>query len=496
VSAIAARAPAPRADGGRQPTLRLGAALVAGGLGFGLLAGYLGTTGHVTRVTALAIVLVPVVLWKRPYLAPAMLLSAAILIEQAGQVPSIPFTSRVPLFQAVGPGHLQGADILLLIVLLICFMKRHELKARWWPRSHLSAAILAMLACVVAAVAIGRAHGGDLRTSLMECRPYIYLAVSYLLTAALAADRRAIQAALWGFTGSVGFKAVQGIYVWVRHRHMYPKPEAYIGHEASYFFVIFVILVLTLWMFHQRGRLRATATCLLPLVMWADVVNDRRVAWAMLAGALVCFAVIVYQALPRRRPLLGKSVVALLLIGAVYFPVMWNSNSSLAQPARAIKSQITPTARDASSDLYRVQENANLQLNIRQGGLLGKGFGVKVDYALPIADISSIDPLIAYIPHNDVLDVMMRLGLAGSVVIWFVIGAGIIAGIRLARARVGTAAIVGAVTAPALVAYAVMGAEDQGFFLFRLAFITGVLLGLTEAARRLPGVAGARVAAR
>ena len=74
--------------------------------------------------------------------------------------------------------------------------------------------------------------------------------------------------------------------------------------------------------------------------------------------------------------------------------------------------------RDATSDIYRVQENANLEYNIKQNGLLGNGFGVKIDYALPITDISSVDSLIAYIPHDDVLDVLMRMGFLGGVAMW------------------------------------------------------------------------------
>ena len=31
--------------------------------------------------------------------------------------------------------------------------------------------------------------------------------------------------------------------------HMLPTPESYISHEASYFFVIFVLLVAALWFF-------------------------------------------------------------------------------------------------------------------------------------------------------------------------------------------------------------------------------------------------------
>ena len=469
----------------KRPTVRHWIGLIAGGVVFGLLAGYLGTTGHATRIFALTVVLLPVAIWKRPQIAPGVLLAAAILIEQNGQIPTIPITQKIPLFQGIGPGHLQGADMLLLIIVLVCVLKRHQLGLNPWPRSHVTLAIYGILAAIVVAVGLGQLHHGALRVSLMECRPYVYIAASYFLTSILITSRKAVRAMLWSFVLSVGFKALQGIYVWVNNRHMYPKPEAYIGHEASYFFVIFIVLALALWVFHQPGTLRAVATWLLPFVLFAAVINHRRVVWEMLGVALLCFGVVVYHALPRRRRLLGKCVAAVVLASAVYFPVMWNSTSSLALPAQSIKSQFHPTVRDASSDLYRVQENANLQHNIQQGGLIGRGFGVKIDYALPIADISTIDPLIAYIPHNDVLDVLMRMGLLGGISMWFLIGAGIIAGSRLAKCRDRETAVIGVVASGAMVAWAFMAAEDQGFYMFRLAFITGCVLGLAEAARRL-----------
>jgi uncharacterized membrane protein YecN with MAPEG domain len=164
---------------------------------------------------------------------------------------------------------------------------------------------------------------------------------------------------------------------------------------------------------------------------------------------------------------------------------MWNGTGSLASPARALKSQITPSYRDASSDIYRAQENANLELNIKQSTPFGKGYGVKINYALPIVDISSVDTVIAYVPHNQVLDVLMAMGFLGGVAVWFLIAAGMIAGSRLAMARDPEVAVIGLVVAPALVAYALFGAVDVGFFWFRVAFITGTLLGLTEAALRL-----------
>lgn len=469
----------------RAPAVRLLAALLAGGLAAGGLAGYLGSTGSGTRAFAIVVVLLPVALWKRPHLAPAVLLGAAILVEQTPQFPHIPLTDRIPLFSAVGPGHLEGGDILLLTLLVIYLLKGRAWGTVLVPRSHVSVAIRAVVACVLLAVLVGQAHHGDLRTGLMQGRPWVYLAAAYFLTSAFVRDRRAIRAALWAFVGTVAFKALQGIYVWSANRHLVPRPDVYISHEASYFFVTYVFLVAALWLFDQRGRLRTWSTWLLPVVLFAIVINHRREAWEMLGGGLLCFGVIAYRAMPVRRGLLGKAVVALVLCAAVYFPAMWNSTSSLASPAQAVKSQINPSYRDASSDTYRVQENDNLELNIRQSAPLGKGYGVKVDYALPITDISSIDATIAYVPHNQVLDVLVTMGFLGGVAVWFLIGAGVISGSRLAMARDREVAVLGLVVACALVAYALIGAVDVGFFWYRVAFITGTLLGLAESARRL-----------
>ena len=132
-----------------------------------------------------------------------------------------------------------------------------------------------------------------------------------------------------------------------------------------------------------------------------------------------------------------------------------------------------------------MQEDANLVYNIRHGGPLGKGFGVPIDYALPIQDISDIDPFIAYVPHNGVLYILMRLGVAGAIAFWTMLGIGIIAACRLARSLDRELAVVGALTAAALVAYAFEGHTDQGFFYYRVAFVMGTLLGVAEAARRL-----------
>ena len=77
------------------------------------------------------------------------------------------------------------------------------------------------------------------------------------------------------------------------------------------------------------------------------------------------------------------------------------------------------------------------------------------------------------------------MGLLGAIAFWSLLGIAIITGCRLVRSRNREVALFGALLACALVGYALEGYNDQGFFMYRIAFVIGTLLGLGEAARRL-----------
>lgn len=502
----------PFGTGSERPrTVKVGLCLIAGALIFGTLAGALGAAGHTPYVLALSVVLLPVLVWKRPQLCPVVLLVAAVMVEQVGLsvssdggtatglanvalTPNIPLTPHIPLFRGLSSIHLEGADVLLLM-LFVVYLAKSAGAIRPWPRSQLSTSIYSLLGVVAFGIVIGVSHHGSLRTALMETRPFVYLAAAYLLTSLVVTNKRSLFSMLWAFVIATAAKAAQGVYVWVSVRNMHPRPESMLGHEVAYIFGVYILLVAALWLFGVKGKLRRTASWLLPVVFFADLVNDRRTAWVLVGAGLLVLVAIGLVCLPHRRRVLIRTLLVALTISAMYFPLYWNKDGGLAQPARAVHSLISPDPRDAASDLYRVQEDANLKLNIKEGGLLGRGFGVPIDYALPIVNLRSIDPLIAYIPHNGVYYILMRMGILGGVVFWSVLAFGIIAGCRLARSVEPELAVVGALLACALVGYAFEGSLDQGFFFYRIAFITGALLGLTEAAHRIRRVDAGRIGA-
>jgi O-antigen ligase len=183
--------------------------------------------------------------------------------------------------------------------------------------------------------------------------------------------------------------------------------------------------------------------------------------------------------------MLRRLIAALLVMGAVYFPVFWNSEGTLAQPARALRSAIAPNARDLMSNQYRQAEDANLVLNIQASNGIGKGFGVPIDYAIPIQDLSDISSMIDYVPHNGVLYVWMRMGLVGEIAFLSLVGAMVIRGCQLVKVKDRELALFGTLVVCAVLGYVVQGYNDMGFFWFRIALALGALLGGVEAALRL-----------
>lgn len=468
---------------------RAGYAILGGAILMAALGAQLASTKTAGSALALvAVVVSPIVLWRRPALAPVAFLIPALTVEQSGTGVSsgiANLTNRLPVFQGIGGAHLNVADGLIVLLGGIWLIRYSSVGASPRRVSPIGPAMLALVCAVVVALGVGFSHGGDTRIAMLEIRPYVYLAGAFLLVSTLVDSRRAIRIALWTIVLGSGLKAFQGLLIFLAVRNQDPRPEAVLGHEEALFFGLFLLLTAALWLFEVRGPLRRTATILLPIVIAADLGNSRRTAWLVLGAGALVLIVVGYARVPSRRRFLRRVVLVLVAVLSIYLPAYWNKTGGLAQPARAIHSFVQPDVRDASSDLYRQQENANLAFNIREGGVLGRGFGVHIDYVLPITDISDIDPFIGYIPHNGVYYVMMRLGVLGAIAFWSLLGVGLITGCRLLRVRDRELAALGAVVICALVAYALQGYNDQGFFFFRIAIVIGTLLGLAEAALRI-----------
>ena len=97
--------------------------------------------------------------------------------------------------------------------------------------------------------------------------------------------------------------------------------------------------------------------------------------------------------------------------------------------------------------------------------------------------------MIAFIPHNGLLWIWMRLGIQGEMALWCLIAAALIRSCQLAaspgpQARDCSAPSCALRSSP----YVLIGYNDLGFAWFRIAAVMGVLLGTIEAANRFAEV--------
>jgi O-antigen ligase len=157
-----------------------------------------------------------------------------------------------------------------------------------------------------------------------------------------------------------------------------------------------------------------------------------------------------------------------------------------ARPAHAIWSNFRPDPRDASSNLYRQLENLNLGLDIRSSPVVGEGFGVPIPHPVYLFDASDIDPLINFVPHNNILYVWLRMGVFGVVAFWFTVGAAVVAACRLARHEDRRLALFGTLALGAVVAWLFQGWLDKGIVSFRIEILVGSLLGAVTVVLRNP----------
>jgi O-Antigen ligase len=481
-----------------QAALRLRSAVVLGGglllaAAAGVAVGALGARGAAVALGAAAFLLLLILLWRVPAALVLVPVAMALVVEQIPLGLADRLTERVPLFRSLDTSaglsglHVSPAELTIASALLIWTVRGVATRRRRaGSPTALGAGLGLLVALVLAALVRGLASGGVVNIAIDEVRPFVYMAVLYLPAAEVMRRPSRLWALLWVDVLATGFKGLQGSYRYLVLRDAVPAPEAILEHEEAVFFSLFILLTAGLWLFGIRGRLRRVATCLLPFVILADLANQRRAAWIVLtAGLVLLLACAWLRCAERRRMILGVAVAS-TVAAAVYLPVFWNSSSTIAQPARALSSAFTPSSRDQSSDLYRVVENVDLGIDIRQSTPVGLGFGRPIPHPVPLPDLTTVDPFIDYVPHNGILYVWLRTGVPGALAFWFVVGSAMVVACRVVRAGDRRVALMGAFGVWTVAAYVLEGWFDQGLMSSRIAFLVGCVLGCLTAASRLP----------
>lgn len=436
-----------------------------------------------------AALLITYLLIRWPQIGFFFIAVSALLVEVQPLTTASDLTDRLYIFY--WPSGLEGQIerpigylFIFIILLVVCyrFIKRRQLLhggGLIWP-------FLLFLLCVVGGVLHGLASGGDLKITVVEVRPFWYFFESYLLAYNLVTRKRDLYTFLWLVIIAAGVKGLQGVYIFLIVLHGSLTNNSIMSHEESFFCIALILLVILFCLYYRYRPQFYAALLALPCEVVTLIANQRRTDYIALLLGLVMALALVYVMKPEVRKFLVVATLLTIILGSGYVFAFSGSSGLLAAPARGIVS-IFNTANSSStkadSNLYRTVENFDLVTTVKQSPLIGLGFGKPYAEPIPLTSvfpgILAVDMYYAYIPHNTIFWVWMRLGAIGFFAFWYLIGAAIVRGSIIARQlkdrylQLIAIYVIGVIAMEIIVAFG-----DYQLFVFRNVIYVGLLMGI------------------
>jgi hypothetical protein len=317
-------------------------------------------------------------------------------------------------------------ELLLLIALALwLFRGRRDRRAAPFQPGRLMGPIVAFTLALAFGVLWGLARGGDnLTYALFEIRGLVFVVFAYVLVGMLFRDDHDLDLLVWCVLLACTVLAAQDLYRYYFVANRIISTDLLFEHEDSLILGFGAILCLALLAFKGTRAQRRASVFLFPLILICLAVMRRRAAWPVLLIGLVILAILLLRARPK---VFWRVVPIVAVLGVVYLATFWNAAGTLGQPARAIRSQISPDPRDANSDLYRQSEHYDIIANIRSSRVLGLGFGQPYIFYVGLPDLS-FWPFWHYESHNSVLWLWMDGGMPAFFTFMWLAGSALAAG--------------------------------------------------------------------
>lgn len=264
---------------------------------------------------------------------------------------------------------------------------------------------------VAGGLVYGLARGGDVGIAYNEARGLIFGMVAYVMATRFGPRHaRALPGVLFAGTTVLSLITITRYWFYVRDGSAPVGVEHAFAHDSAVFLGIGFVAA-TAMMLKARGGGRTLLLLHNLLIVGAMMTSGRRSAMLMLLVAAMLMAFLLF---PKRPGLVVALALPALVFGGAYMVSYWNvPDGTLAQPARAIRSQIDPSPRDRSSDAYREDEIVNLTETLRGSPVLGVGFGNPFEQVRELPDLTSFWPLQLYTSHQNILWLWLKMGIAG-----------------------------------------------------------------------------------
>ncbi|OAI40211.1 hypothetical protein AYO38_06230 [bacterium SCGC AG-212-C10] len=310
--------------------------------------------------------------------------------------------------------------------------------------------------------AYGAINGGDIHIGYNEARGLIFgICVFVIVASGEPLQLRRLGTCVIVATGILAAVIVWRYFTIVKPGDLDVPLEFAFAHESSVILGIGFVSAITLMTKSEvRGWQRVVLIGYCMLICLAFVVSQRRAATLVALTGALTVAGLVYG----KRPLMVVLVSIPILLGfAVYVGAYWNKEyGASAQPARAIRSQISPSARDESSDLYRTNERTSVIETIRANKVFGVGFGRQFAQYQPLPNLESFWPLQFYTPHESLLWLWLKLGFLGLSAFLGVVGLAVARCVHIVRrsTAIGDREVLAIITAATLLMYLAFSTVD------------------------------------
>lgn len=324
--------------------------------------------------------------------------------------------------------------------------------------------------------AYGLGRGGEVSMAVLTIEPLCLTAVLVLVAQCLV-DRAWSATALRVVLVVAVVRAVLCIVIWAAVIRRVPEETLFVTtHADSLVWAVALIAVFTMYL-ERHGRVAWWwAGLVAPVMAAALVLNTRRLSFVVLVvGGGYVFLSSRWRA---RRRLARAMPVVVPILGLYAALGLLTPPSPFFAPVQSLQS--VADGQDSSSQTREV-ENYNLIRSMQDVGALGSGFGVAYHEYERGGDISQIFREYRFVPHNQVLGLLLFGGPVGFAAVMLPMSLATRRAHRARRSAEGLEGtdvrVVGAVAVAAVLAWAVQGWGDLGFTDEHVLVLAAVLAG-------------------
>jgi hypothetical protein len=386
-----------------------------------------------------------------------------------------PLESLGFLFVSIPGLSLTAWQLILFALVPFCLLRPAAFRRR---DRTMDVAILVSMGSIAITFLWGFLRGGSAYNAYYQLWRFLLALLFGLLLLAVIRGPRDLKLLGRTVVLAAALRAVLAIYFYwfVVVDRVDPLPPYMTSHDDSLLFVAGLVVMLT-YALERGGRWLWLGTFVVSmLLLYAIVLNNRRLAWLEVILALATAFALLPRGRIRRRVTRAALVASPVL--ALYVAIGWGRSGPLFEPLRALST--SGSDMDASS-LARLEEIRNLMYTLSTVGnpVLGTGWGVPYQQVTTVyTHFGDAWWQYPYMPHNSLLGVVVFAGLVGIFGIWLVVPITAFMGTRGHRAATGAVDRAAAMSAIAILpAYGVQCYGDLGFW----SVTPGLLLGVAMA---------------